>query len=164
MLGVLGGFVSQFKIYIIIAAVGALIMAGFYWYYRDSQSRIADLISQNTANNLVIEQQNITIEEFKKNEEIRKYVMEQYYKELQDAREEIGELEGRLTDVDPNTGNPVDLNEALMKELGKTEDNINLEYNNLRKCFSLMSGVSIEKVEPNVKAREKLLRDCRTGR
>lgn len=164
MLGVLGGFVSQFKIYLIIAAVGALIMAGFYWYYRDSQSRIAELVSQNTANNLVIEQQNLTIEEFKKNEEIRKYVMEQYYKELQTAREEVGELERRLTDVDPNTGNNVDLNEALTKELGKTEDRINLEYNNLQKCFSLMSGVSIEKVEPNVKAREKLLRDCGVGR
>jgi hypothetical protein len=164
MLGVLGGFVSQFKIYLIIAAIGALALAGFYWYYQDSQARIAEMAAAQAASSLVIEQQNLTIEEFKKNEEIRKYVMEQYYKELQDAREEIGELEGRLTELDPNTGNPVDLNEALMKELGKTEDNINLEYNNLHKCFSLMSGVSIEKVEPNVKAREKLLRDCRSSR
>jgi hypothetical protein len=163
-MGFITGFIGQFKIYLIFAAVIALMLAGFYWYYNNSQNRIEALVSQNTANNLVIEQQNTTIEEFKKAEEVRKYVLEQYYKELQAAREEVGELEKRLTEIDPNTGDNVPLNEALQKDLGKTEDAINLEYNNLRKCFSLMSGVSIEKVEPNVQAREKLLRDCGVGR
>jgi hypothetical protein len=164
MLGLLGGFVSQFKIYLIVGAAVLVMLAGFYWYYRDSQARIADLISQNTANNLVIEQQNLTIEEFKKNEEIRKWVMEQYYKDLQSAREEVGELEKRLTEIDPETGENVDINEALQKDIGKTEDTINREYNNSRKCFSLYSGVSIEKVEPNESARQKLLRDCGLSR
>ena len=135
-------------------------VTGFWLYYKDSQSRLTQLAASNAANEVVIAQQNSTIDQLKKAEEIRQYVLEKYYEELEAARNEVDTLESRLMQRDSETGQTVEIDEALQNKLEATEDLINREYNTSQKCVSLYSGVNINRLEKDKDAQEKLRRAC----
>ena len=156
MLGLLTGF----KTYLIIGGVVLLILTGFYLYYKDAQSRIERLSQTVATNVMVIAQQNNTIDQLKKAEEIRKYVMEQYYEELEAARNEVNSLESRIAQMNAETGETETINQALQEKLEATEEMLNREYNLSQKCISLYSGVDINKLETNKDAQDNLRRVC----
>lgn len=63
MLGLLTGFLGKFKIYLIMAGVMALMLAGFYWYFNWSQDKIAILAANNAKLEVAVQEQKQTIEE-----------------------------------------------------------------------------------------------------
>ena len=153
-------FLAPFKIYLIFALVIAIMGGLSFWYYKDSQATIAGLNKALTAQELITSEQKRTIETMEKNEEVRRYVMDQYYKEIERSRTEIATLEERLREINPETGEDSTINESINRDVNAMEDKINREWNNAQKCFELYSGVKIEKLETTKDGQTKLLRDC----
>lgn len=153
-----GGFTK----YLIFAAILAILAAGFYWYYNDTQKRLAANADVIAKQEVALTIQKSTLAEIKKMENIRINVMRDLYKDLEKAREQISEFEKEAESavVDPETGQPFDLNKALEKDLGATEDFINKKHNDDMKCIELYSGVAVEKLEKTKNEQDFLLRYC----
>lgn len=157
---VLNKAVSPFTKYIVFAAIMALTASGFYFYYNASQKQIKELIDAKAKAEVTVAIQNKTIEDMQFNENVRKFILKQVYEELAEARKQDEKPEPTSPFVDPTTQEPVDLDKALQKDLGVTEDYINKQYNDTNKCVSLYSGVPVTELEKNKDEQDKLLRYC----
>lgn len=141
--------------YIVFAAVLAIGGAGFYWYYNDTQSRLrsnAELISKQE---IALDIQKLTIAELQRLAEEKKVVLDELYKELEEARKQA-EQDPFSPEITPPTAIPGDVENDIRNQLGETEEEINKNYNNGLKCFELYGS---EKKDVD----QKMLDDCGLG-
>jgi Mg2+ and Co2+ transporter CorA len=155
---------APFRTYLIFGAIALTVLGGFYWYYQDSQTRIANLQKELVATQLVVTTQNETIKKMKEDAALAQKVQEETNKDLQDARDQITKMDedlAALQDQLDALNKPVDpLAPFNPAEIMKLEQDINTQINQANKCFALYSGVPIDRLEKDKNAQAKLRRAC----
>lgn len=157
---ILGSASGSFTKYIVFASILAIMGAGTYFYYEKSQNQIRILIDENAKKTIALELQDKRIKELELNDSIRESILKQVYEDLANARKQDEKPEIESPIVDPLTNEPVDLDSALKKDLGVTENFINKQYNDNGKCESLYSGVPVSELEKDKNEQDKLLKYC----
>lgn len=160
ILPLLGFKVNNFTKYIAFSAILALLGTGTYIYYAKSQSQIKKLIEENSKQEIALALQKKTIEDMELNAKVKTFILKEVYEELAAARNAAEEPEPESPITNPETGEPFNLNDALERELGITEEFLNKQYNDNNKCTSLYSGVPIEKLEKDKNEQTKLMQYC----
>lgn len=146
--------ISTIKIYVMLAIVVAVgtMVAGFYWYYQDSQKRIMTLMANQAKLETAVEIQEQTIkqqqEDMARQAEALQFVNEQYEKAQQDNQ--------RLSDKLSKH----ELGHLAEKKPGLIEKTINRASANAARCFEILSGSPLTDSELAATKKSEINNEC----
>lgn len=143
---------GSFKIYALIAVGVATMVAGFYWYYQDSQKRIMTLMANQAKLETAVKIQEQTIkqqqEDMKKQAASLQMVNEQFAKAQRDNQA----LADRLSKRD--IGNLAD------KKANLIENVVNNATKNANRCFEILSGSPLTDAERAATKKSEINNEC----
>lgn len=145
---------STIKMYIMLAVVVAIgtMVAGFYWYYQDSQKRIMTLMANQAKLETAVQIQEQTIkqqqEDMVRQAETLQIVNEQYDK----AQRENQRLSDKLSKHD--------LGHLAEKKPGLIENTINRASKNAARCFEILSGSPLTDAELAATKKSEINDEC----
>lgn len=143
---------GSLKIYALIGVAVATMVAGFYWYYQDSQKRIMALMENQAKLETAVQLQEQTIkqqqEDMKKQAETLQVVNESFAKAQADKQA----LSDKLMKHD--------LGYLAEKKPGLIEDKINRGTDNAGRCFEILSGAPLTDAERNATKKSEINNEC----
>jgi len=143
---------GSFKIYAMIGVAVATMVAGFYWYYQDSQKRIMDLMANQAKLETAVQLQEETIKqqqaEMQKQAETLKVVNDAFSKAQVDKQN----LTDKLIKYD--------LGKLAEKKPGLVEEKINRGTDNVGRCFEILSGASLTDAERRATKKGEINNEC----
>jgi AcrR family transcriptional regulator len=149
----------MFKIAGIMGIVLAVVLGGFYWYYKDSQARIESLLAdrgQLLANVSVlkdaVQTNENTIDSLLADIELGNQIKSQLDNELQSTRAQNRELVNRLAEHDVGA--------LAFSRPGLVERTINNASANAARCFELVTGAQLTERELNAKTPREFNSEC----
>jgi hypothetical protein len=143
---------GSLKIYAMIGVAIATMVAGFYWYYQDSQKRIMDLM----ANQAKLEVAVATQEETIKQQQADMKKQAETLKEVNDAFAKAQADKQNLTDKLMKH----DLGKLAEKKPGLVEEKINRGTDNVGRCFEILSGAPLTDAERNATKKSEINNEC----
>jgi len=143
---------GSLKIYAMIGVAVATMVAGFYWYYQDSQKRIMDLM----ANQAKLEVAVATQEETIKQQQADMKKQAETLKEVNDAFAKAQADKQNLTDKLMKH----DLGKLAEKKPGLVEEKINRGTDNVGRCFEILSGAPLTDAERNATKKSEINNEC----
>ena len=135
-----------------IGVAVATMVAGFYWYYQDSQKRIMDLM----ANQAKLEVAVATQEETIKQQQADMKKQAETLKEVNDAFAKAQADKQNLTDKLMKH----DLGKLAEKKPGLVEEKINRGTDNVGRCFEILSGAPLTDAERNATKKSEINNEC----
>lgn len=142
----------NFKIIGILIIIMLVMLGGFYWYYQDSQSKIAILIENNSKLEIAVQTNEATITELQNNYLRITSEIERVNTEFQSIRQENVTLRDRLAKHDIGTLGQA--KPALVERV------INNASTNAKRCFELLSGVPLNEKERKAKNANSFNSEC----
>ena len=143
---------GSLKIYAMIGVAVATMVAGFYWYYQDSQKRIMALMENQAKLEVAVATQEATIkqqqEDMRKQAETLKVVNEEFAK----AQAEKDRLAEKLSRHE--------IGKLAEKKPGLIEEKINRGTDNAGRCFEILSGAPLTDAEKNATKKSEINGEC----
>lgn len=135
-----------------IGVAVATMVAGFYWYYQDSQKRIMALMENQAKLEVAVATQEATIkqqqEDMRKQAETLKVVNEEFAK----AQAEKDRLAEKLSRHE--------IGKLAEKKPGLIEEKINRGTDNAGRCFEILSGAPLTDAEKNATKKSEINGEC----
>lgn len=141
-----------FKLYLIFGAIALTILGGFYWYYTDSQARIAALVENNAKLQLAVQTNEETIAFLQKNYAAANAELGRLNQSFAEAREQNRQLSERLADHD--------LGYLAANKPGLVENVINNASGKAARCFELLTGAPLTDAERNATNGQSFNSEC----
>jgi len=136
----------------IVGAVIATMSAGFYLYYKDSQTRIADLQTNNATLETAVQLNETTIITLQNDNKKANAELNRINTAFQKVREQNRELADRLAKHD--LGILGSEKPALVEKI------INAASDKVGRCFELLSGAELTDNERNAKDAKSFNSEC----
>lgn len=148
-----------FKAIGVMLVVMAVITAGFYWYYTDTQKRIAILHENSAKLETVVQIQKQTIEQY--NKDIKAVLAEKHFIEMEFAksRNAIKELRRKFNKVSKLLG-ARDLGKLGAAKPKPIERIINKATKEVFRCFEIASGAKLTENEENAIKPSQINKAC----
>lgn len=128
------------------------IIAAAYWYYSDSQARIATLLADNAKMQTAIELQTQAIESMQKDAKLQAQILIRTYDEFTDARQMVQSLQEKLARHELG---------ALAASKPKLVENlINRGTLNANRCIEILSGSALTDEEINATKPSEINVEC----
>lgn len=140
------------KGYLIGAVVLATAIGGFYWYYTDSQARIATLLETSAKLELAIQTNEQTIDSLTKDYEAINRELTRVNTELSVSRDQNNDLVDKLSRHD--------LGYLALKRPGLVEKIINNASGEAARCFELLSGAPLTAAEQSATSAQDFNSEC----
>jgi hypothetical protein len=141
-----------FKSYLIMGAIALTLVGGFYWYYKDSQARIADLVSNNAKLEIAVQMSEETIQYLEDNYDLANKQLTQVNNEFAQVRLQNRELLDRL--------NKHDLGYLASQKPALVQNAINGASKAAARCFELLSGAPLTDNERNATNGRSFNSEC----
>lgn len=141
-----------FKLYLIFGAIALTMLGGFYWYYTDSQGRIAALVENNAKLQLAVQTNEETIAFLQKNYAAANAELGRLNQSFAAAREQNRQLSERLADHD--------LGYLAANKPRLVENAVNIASDKAARCFELLSGAPLTDNERNVTNGQSFNSEC----
>lgn len=137
---------------LIMGAVMATMLGGFYWYYNDSQKRMAVLQENNAKLEVAVQTNEAAISSLKENVAAANAELTRVNTEFQKIRQQNRELSDRLIKHDLGLlgSNKPELVERI----------INGASDKAGRCFELLSGSELTDAERNAKDGKSFNSEC----
>lgn len=139
VLKLVGGFVGTYKVYLIIAALLAVIGGAAFWYYKDSQHRIEVLIQEKAQLELSVDLQQKAIESLQKDIKLQATILADTNKEFDLARQEAQTLADKLARHE--------LGALAIQKPGLVQSRVNKATEEAYRCVEIQSGSPLTKEE-----------------
>ena len=148
-----------FKAVGIMLVIMAVMTAGFYWYYTDTQERIAILHENSAKLETAVQIQKQTIEQF--NKDIKAVVAEKRFVEMEfaETRAAIEELRKKFNKVSKLLG-ARDLGKLGAAKPKPIERVINKATKEVFRCFEIASGAKLTENEKNAVKPSQINKAC----
>lgn len=140
------------KAYLIMGAVMLTMVGGFYWYYKDSQARIAILVANNAKLELAIKTNEETIKSLQENYAAANAELTRVNEAFTAVRAQNRELSDRLSEHD--------LAYLASKKPELVQKIINKASDKAIRCFELLSGSPLTDNERNAKDGKSFNSEC----
>jgi ATP/maltotriose-dependent transcriptional regulator MalT len=143
---------GSFKIYAMIGVAVATMVAGFYWYYQDSQKRIMDLMANQAKLETAVAIQEETIKQQQANMAKQAATLEQVNTAFAKAQADNRNLSDKLMKHD--------LGKLAEKKPGLVEEKINRGTDAVGRCFEILSGAPLTDAERNATKKSEINNEC----
>ncbi len=140
------------KAYLIMGAVMLTMIGGFYWYYKDSQARIAILVANNAKLELAVKTNEETIKSLQENYAAANAELTRVNEAFTAVRAQNRELSDRLSEHD--------LAYLASKKPELVQKIINKASDKAIRCFELLSGSPLTDNERNAKDGKSFNSEC----
>lgn len=141
-----------FKGYIILGAVMATMLGGFYWYYKDSQARIVMLVENNAKLELAVKTNEETIASLQQSYASANAELGRVNESFAAARAQNRELIDRLSEHD--------IGYLASQKPELVERAINGASDKAARCFELLSGAPLTEIERNATDGKSFNSEC----
>jgi hypothetical protein len=153
--------VLGFKAIGIMLVITAVITGGFYWYYTDTQKRMAILYQNSAKLETIVQIQELAIEQY--NKDIKAVVAEKSFvqKEFTKSRLVVERLRKKFNKVSKLLGarDLGKLGAAKPKLIGRI---INKATKEVFRCFEIASGAKLTEKEENAFKPSQINKSCST--
>ena len=143
---------GSLKIYAMIGVAVATMVAGFYWYYQDSQKRIMDLMANQAKLETAVAIQEETIKQQQADMAKQAATLEKVNDAFAKAQADKQNLTDRLMKHD--------LGKLAEKKPGLVEEKINRGTDNVGRCFEILSGAPLTDAERNATKKSEINNEC----
>ena len=140
------------KIYAMIGVAVATMVAGFYWYYQDSQKRIMDLMANQAKLETAVAIQEATIKQQQEDMAKQAATLEKVNDAFAKAQADKQILTDKLMKHD--------LGKLAEKKPGLVEEKINRGTDNVGRCFEILSGAPLTDAERNATKKSEINNEC----
>jgi regulator of replication initiation timing len=140
------------KAYLIMGAVMLTMIGGFYWYYKDTQARLALLVSNNAKLELAVKTNEETIVSLQQNFAAANAELTKVNNEFTAVRNQNRELADRLSEHD--------IAYLASKKPEMVQNIINKASDKAARCFELLSGAQLTDAERNAKDGKSFNSEC----
>jgi len=140
------------KIAGIMGVVLLVVLSGFYWYYKDSQSKMMTLQANNAKLELAVKTNEETIKTLQQDYQQAAQQMTQVNTALNDSRSQNRELQLRLSKHE--------LGALAAAKPGLVQNIVNNATNNAGRCFELLSGAPLTPKEREAKNAKEFNSEC----
>ncbi len=140
------------KAYLIMGAIMLTMIGGFYWYYSDSQARIAALVANNAKLELAVKTNEETIATLQQNYAAANAELTRVNDEFTATRAQNRELSDRLSEHE--------IAYLASKKPGLVQNVINGASDKAARCFELLSGAVLTDAERNAKDGKSFNSEC----
>ena len=142
----------ELKAYLIMGAVMLTMIGGFYWYYKDSQARIALLVANNAKLELAVKTNEETIASLQQNFAAANAELTRVNEVFTAVRNQNRELSDRLSEHD--------IAYLASKKPELVQRVINGASEKATRCFELLSGAQLTDAERNAKDGKSFNSEC----
>jgi len=142
------------KIYVMLVVVAIIGGCGYgaYWYYKDSQQRIATLTTNNAKLDGAIKQSEAAIVSIQKDMKKVNAQLQEVSKDFADIRQQNSQLAEKLDNID--------LGILAINKPKSIERAINGGTKNAGRCFEILSGAPLTATEKEAKDAESFNKEC----
>lgn len=140
------------KAYLIMGAIMLTMIGGFYWYYKDSQARIAILVANNAKLEIAVKTNEETIVSLQQNFAAANAELTRVNETFTAVRNQNRELSDRLSEHD--------LAYLASKKPELVQRVINGASDKATRCFELLSGAQLTDAERNAKDGKSFNSEC----
>lgn len=127
-------------------------VGGFYWYYKDTQARLALLVSNNAKLELAVKTNEETIVSLQQNFAAANAELTRVNNEFTAVRNQNRELADRLSEHD--------IAYLASKKPEMVQNIINKASDKAARCFELLSGAQLTDAERNAKDGKSFNSEC----
>jgi len=138
---------SKFLIAILFAVAGL-----FYWYYTDTQARLAALVENNAKLEIAVQTSEAALKETQENLKRAAEEMQKVNAEFQQIRAQNNVLSTKLSRHD--------IGVLASKKPGLVEKTINKASGKAARCFELLSGSELTEEEKNATSAKAFNSEC----
>lgn len=135
-----------------IGVAVATMVAGFYWYYQDSQKRIMDLMANQAKLETAVAIQEATIKQQQEDMAKQAATLEKVNDAFAKAQADKQNLTDKLMKHD--------LGKLAEKKPGLVEEKINRGTDNVGRCFEILSGAPLTDAERNATKKSEINNEC----
>ena len=143
---------GSLKIYAMIGVAVATMVAGFYWYYQDSQKKIMDLMANQAKLETAVALQEATIKQQQEDMAKQAATLEKVNDAFAKAQADKQNLTDKLMKHD--------LGKLAEKKPGLVEEKINRGTDNVGRCFEILSGAPLTDAERNATKKSEINNEC----
>jgi chromosome segregation ATPase len=140
------------KITGIMGIVLLVVLAGFYWYYKDSQAKMMTLQANNAKLELAVKTNEETIKTLQQDYQQAAQQMTQVNTELNDSRLQNKELQLRLSKHE--------LGALAAAKPGLVQNTVNNATTKAGRCFEILSGAPLTTKEREAKNAKEFNSEC----
>lgn len=143
---------GSLKISLVFIAIIAVLLGGFYWFYRDTNARIAILIQNNAQLQTAVSLNEQTIQTMKDNYAKQTEVLSDTLSKFEAARVANQKLAEKIRNRPigkDGVGNP-----------GVVESIINNAARESNRCFEILSGSPLTEQEKNATKKSEINNEC----
>lgn len=140
------------KAYLIMGAIMLTMVGGFYWYYKDSQARIAILVANNAKLELAVKTNEETIASLQQNFAAANAELTRVNESFAAVRAQNRELSDRLSEHD--------IAYLASKKPALVQRVINGASDKTGRCFELLSGAQLTDTERNATDGKSFNSEC----
>lgn len=140
------------KGYLIMGAIMLTMVGGFYWYYKDSQARIALLVENNAKLEIAVKTNEETIASLQQNFAAANAELTRVNESFAAVRAQNRELSDRLSEHD--------IAYLASKKPALVQRVINGASDKAGRCFELLSGATLTDTERNATDGKSFNSEC----
>ena len=146
-----------------VAAIMAMLMVAMgglgYWYYTDTQEKMAILHQNNAKLETATKLQEESINKMQKDVALAQKIAVQANKELQEARQQIDVVRNKFNKQSKLLGNR-DIGKLATHKPKPIKKIIDKGTKNVLRCFEILSGQPLTENERNAEKKSKLNSSC----
>jgi len=148
-----------FKVVGVMLIIMTIMTAGFYWYYTDTQKRIAILYENNAKLDTMVQIQELAIEQY--NKDIKAVLAEKKFveREFANSRKAIEKLRKKFNKVSKLLG-ARDIGKLGAAKPAQIERIINKGTKEVLRCFEIASGAKLTENEENAIKPSQINKAC----
>lgn len=141
-MGLLFGFFNRIKIYLImLALLGAATYAAYY-YYNDTQAKLAQYAANQARLEVALETQRAATAALQQNIQVMQTTVRTLNQQFTDSRRTVQELERRFNET--SAGQQRDFGALAAAKPGLVQTIVNTATQDVFKCFEQISGANVE--------------------
>ena len=148
-----------FKVVGVMLIIMTIMTAGFYWYYTDTQKRIAILYENNAKLDTMVQIQELAIEQY--NKDIKAVLAQKFFveREFANSRKAIEKLRKKFNKVSKLLG-ARDIGKLGAAKPAQIERIINKGTKEVLRCFEIASGAKLTENEENAIKPSQINKAC----
>ena len=147
------------KLALIMLIVMGVMGSGFYWYYQDSQAKMAILHENNAKLETAIVSQKAAIEQLEHDVELAASIAKETSKSLEAARKQVATIERKFNKTSKLLGER-SIGKLALAKPRPVRKIINRGSNDVFRCFEIISGAKLTEKELNAEKKSQTNTSC----